>query len=84
MCTNLLNTIGGDSVKDQFKYFLLGFVLIFFSSPLGLTTLNIIYINRNLTSEFTVLLNGFINSYVVIGIMLCLLGLVKMLIKNKS
>lgn len=71
-------------MKDQFKYFLLGFVLIFFSSPLGLTTLNIIYINRNLTSEFTVLLNGFINSYVVIGIMLCLLGLVKMLIKNKS
>ena len=72
-------------MKTQLKYFLSGLVLILFSSPLGYTTLNIVYYNKNLTGVFDILLRGFIFSYVLIGVMLYVLGLVKMLIeKNKK
>lgn len=69
-------------MKNQLKYFPLGFILILFSTPLGRLTLNIIYYNKNL-GDYEILLNGFMNSYVLIGIMLYVLGLVKMLIDEK-
>lgn len=69
-------------MKNQLKYFLFGFILILFSTPLGRLTLNIIYYNKNL-GDYEILLNGFMNSYVLIGIMLYVLGLVKMLICEK-
>lgn len=69
-------------MNNQLKYFLLGFILILFSTPLGRLTLNIIYDNKNL-GDYEILLNGFINSYVLIGIMLYVLGLVKVLIDEK-
>ncbi|SFB41126.1 hypothetical protein [Clostridium frigidicarnis] len=69
-------------MKNQLKYFLFGFILILFSTPLGRLTLNIIYDNKNL-GDYEILLNGFINSYVLIGIMLYVLGLVKVLIDEK-
>ena len=69
-------------MNNQLKYFLLGFILILFSTPLWRVTLNIIYDNKNL-GDYEILLNGFINSYVLIGIMLYVLGLVKVLIDEK-
>ena len=47
-------------MKNQIKYYLIGITILILSSPLGYTTLNIIYANRNLTGEFEALLNGFI------------------------
>ena len=58
-------------MKNQIKYYLIGITILILSSPLGYTTLNIIYANRNLTGEFEALLNGFIHSYMLIGV--CLL-----------
>ena len=55
-------------MKNQIKYYLIGITILILSSPLGYTTLNIIYANRNLTGEFEALLNGFIHSYMLIGV----------------
>lgn len=71
-------------MKAHVKYFILGFILILFSAPLGRLSLNIIYCNTNLVSEYDPLLNGFIHSYLLIGIMLYVLGLVKILIEKRG
>ncbi|GAA0079031.1 hypothetical protein UT300005_34100 [Clostridium sp. CTA-5] len=69
---------------NQRKYFISSFALIFFSVPLGYSTFQIIYYKKDLTGVFDILLEGYINVYVFIGIMLYGLGLAKMLIeKNK-
>lgn len=70
-------------MKNQLKYFLLGTLIILFSSPLGYTALNIIYANKNFTGEFNVLLNGFINSFMLIGALIFILGLVDIFIEKK-
>lgn len=56
-------------MKNQIKYYLTGVIILILSSPLAYITLNIIYANKNLTGEFEPLLNGFIHSYMLIGVL---------------
>lgn len=65
-------------MKNQIKYYLVGITILILSSPLGYTTLNIIYANRNLTGEFEALLNGFIHSYMLIGVLVFSIGLINL------
>lgn len=64
------------------KYFILGILLILISSPLGYISINILYINTNLTGEFQPLLNGFIHSFMIIGVLIFILGLIDKKIKK--
>jgi len=70
-------------MKNQIKYFLLGIIIILFSSPLGYTMLDIIYANKNLVGEFNDLLNGFIHSFMLIGVLIFTIGLANMFIEKK-
>lgn len=70
-------------MKNQIKYFLSGIIIILFSSPLGYTMLSIIYANKNLVGEFNGLLNGFIHSFMLIGVLIFTIGLANMFIEKK-
>lgn len=70
-------------MKNQIKYFLLGIIIILFSSPLGYAMLDIIYANKNLAGEFNSLLNGFIHSFMLIGVLIFTIGLANMFIEKK-
>ena len=70
-------------MKNQIKYYLIGITILILSSPLGYTTLNIIYANRNLTGEFEALLNGFIHSYMLIGVLVFSIGLINLFVEHK-
>lgn len=70
-------------MKNQIKYFLSGIIIILFSSPLGYTMLDIIYANKNLVGEFNSLLNGFIHSFMLIGVLIFTIGLANMFIEKK-
>lgn len=69
-------------MKNQIKYFLSGIIIILFSSPLGYTMLDIIYANKNLVGEFNSLLNGFIHSFMLIGVLIFTVGLANMFIEK--
>lgn len=71
-------------MKKQAKYYLAGIILIILSPSLGYTTLNIIYANKNLAGEFEVLLNGFIHSYMLIGVLIFSIGLINTFIESKQ
>jgi hypothetical protein len=71
-------------LKKQIKYFISAFILIFFSSPLGYKTINVIYYNKNLTGEYVPLLNGSIYSYMIIGILIFILGLANMFLNKED
>lgn len=70
-------------MKGQMKYFLVAFIIILLSTPLGYTTINIVYYNKNLTGEFVLILNGFIHSFMLIGILIFIMGLINV-ITNKN
>lgn len=71
-------------MKNQVKYFLGGIITIIFSSSLGYATLKIIYANKNLTGEFDALLNGFIHSYMLVGVLIFSIGFFNMIIEKKE
>ena len=71
-------------MKKQIKYYLGWIIIILLSSPLGYGTLNIIYADKNLTGEFEALLNGFINSYMLIGVLIFSIGLINLFVENKQ
>lgn len=71
-------------MKDQIKYYLVGIIILILSSPLGYITLNIIYTNKNLTGEFESLLNGFIHSYMLIGVLVFSIGLINLFKETKQ
>lgn len=71
-------------MKDQIKYYLVGIIILILSSPLGYITLNIIYANKNLTGEFESLLNGFIHSYMLIGVLVFSIGLINLFKETKQ
>jgi hypothetical protein len=62
-------------MKKQTIYLGAAFIVILLSAPLGRLTINIIYYNRNLSDEYTTMLNGFIHSFMLIGILVFILGL---------
>lgn len=70
-------------MKNQIKYFLLAFIIILISTPLGYSMVNILYYNKNLTSEFVPVLNGFIHSFMLIGTLIFSIGLIEV-ISNKN
>ncbi|MFD3157289.1 hypothetical protein ACFIJ5_10575 [Haloimpatiens sp. FM7330] len=67
-------------MKKQIKYFLISFIIIFLSAPLGYKTINIIYRNKNLSGEYITILNGFIHSFMLIGILIFVIGVVNVLV----
>lgn len=73
-------------MKKQMKYFLSGFIVILLSTPLGYKSTNILgSIKGNLSGEYNSLLNGFIHSYIVIGVLIFIIGLVDVIVsKNKN
>ncbi|MBS5951090.1 MAG: hypothetical protein KIC47_12365 [Clostridium sp.] len=70
-------------MKNQLKYFLSGIIIILFSSPIGYFMINTIYSNKNLSNEYTTLLNGFIYSVMTIGILIFSIGLINIFIEKK-
>ena len=71
-------------MKNQVKYYLVGIIIILLSSPLGYATLNIIFENKNLSGAFNAVLNGFIHSYMLIGVLIFGFGLINTLIQKKE
>lgn len=70
-------------MKNQLKYFLSGIIIILFSSPIGYFMINTIYANRNLAAEYTTLLNGFIYSIIIIGVLVFSVGIINIFIEKK-
>lgn len=67
-------------IKEQIKYFLVGFIIIILSTPLGYASVNFLgSLYGNLAGEYVPLLNGFIYSYMLIGVLVFSLGIVNML-----
>lgn len=64
-------------------YFILGIIIILFSTPLSFTLIGIVFSHQNLTGEYVPLLNGFIHSFMLIGTLLFSVGLIKT-IKDKE
>lgn len=69
--------------KQAIIYFTLGFIIILISTPLGYNLVNIVYQNKNLTGEYIPILNGFIHSLMLIGILVFSIGIVTF-IKDKK
>ncbi|WP_404450364.1 glycosyl transferase [Sutcliffiella horikoshii] len=69
--------------KQAMVFFILGIVILVVSSPLGYSLVNIVYRNQNLTGEFVPLLNGFIHSLMLIGVLVFSIGVVTLL-KEKN
>lgn len=70
-------------MKKQITYFLLSFIIILLSTPLGYKAVDIVYSNKNLSGEYLTILNGFIHSFVLIGILVFIMGLVNVITNRK-
>ena len=80
----LKNYIGGRIMDKRAKsYFILGTIIILISTPLGYSLVNIVYSNKNLAGEYIPILNGFIHSLMLIGILIFTIGIVTF-IKDKK
>ena len=71
-------------MKNKVKYYIMGIIIILLSSPLGYISVNIIFANKNLAGEFEVLLNGFIHSYMLIGLLIFSICVIKLFIEKKN
>ena len=60
-------------MKKQVGYFILGIVIILISTPFAYKIVNMLY--QNLAEEYTTILNGFIYSFMLIGLLIFILGL---------
>ncbi|MFB4166902.1 glycosyl transferase [Virgibacillus sp. JSM 102003] len=69
--------------KQAAIYFTLGGIILLFSTPLGYNLVNIVYRNKNLTGEYVPILNGFIHSLMLIGILVFSIGIVTF-VKDKK
>ncbi|MEA3320958.1 MAG: glycosyl transferase [Bacillota bacterium] len=69
--------------KQPMFFYILGTIILVVSSPLGYSLVNIVYRNQNLTGEFVPLLNGFIHSLMIIGILVFSIGVVTLLKEKK-
>jgi hypothetical protein len=70
-------------MKKQIICFLLSFITILLSTPLSYKVINTMYRNRNLSGEYITILNGFIHSFMLIGLLLFIMGLVEVLSNKK-
>ncbi len=69
-------------MKNQSKYFLIGIITLLLSTPLGYFIVNTIYANQNLASEYNVMLSGFIHSFMLVGVLIFVIGLLSMFIEK--
>ncbi|MBP3950253.1 glycosyl transferase [Bacillus suaedae] len=69
--------------KQAVTYVSLGIIIILISTPLGYNLVNIVYRNKNLTGEYVPILNGFIHSLMLIGILVFSIGIVTF-VKDKK
>lgn len=69
--------------KQTVTYVSLGIIIILFSTPLGYSLVNTVYRNKNLTGEYMPILNGFIHSLMLIGILVFSIGIATF-IKDKK
>lgn len=70
-------------MKKQIIYLMLSLITILLSTPLGYKAINTVYRNRNLSGEYITILNGFIHSFMLIGVLLFIMGLVEVLSNKK-
>lgn len=70
-------------MNQHLAYFTLGIIIILISTPLAYKLVNVLYQNQNLTGEYVPILNGFIHSLMLVGLVLCGIGLAAF-IKNKK
>lgn len=68
----------GMDMKKSCICFIVSFLIILFSAPLGRCTLNILYHNKNLCEEYGYILNGFIHSFMIIGVLIFIVGVIKL------
>lgn len=67
---------GGEFIsKRAMIYFIIGILIVLVSTPLGYSLVKIVYHNMNLAGEFNVILNGFIHSLMLIGILVSSIGI---------
>ena len=64
--------------------FVLGIIIIQFSASLGYLTLNFVYMNKNLTSEFPLLLNRYMYSYMLIGFLIFAIGILDWILEKRK
>lgn len=69
-------------MKNQLKYFLSGIVIIMLSTPLAKLSIEVFYVNENLTIEFIPMLEGFIHSYMLVGILIFGIGIINLFKKD--
>jgi len=70
-------------MKKHMTYFIIGFIIILLSTPLGYEAVKIVYYNKNLTGEYVPILNGFIHSFMLIGTLVSSIGLINVLKNSK-
>ncbi|MFD2046394.1 glycosyl transferase [Ornithinibacillus salinisoli] len=69
--------------RRSITYFILGILILLVSSPSGHSLVNIVYRNTNLTGEYVPILNGFIHSLMLIGILVFSVGIITYIKDNK-
>lgn len=69
--------------KQAVTYFSLGIIILLISTPLGYDLVKIVYRNKNLAGEYVLILNGFIHSLMLIGILVFSIGIATF-IKDKN
>jgi hypothetical protein len=62
-------------MNKQITYFILGIIIILISTPLAYKLVNMLYYNRGLSGEYVPILNGFIHSLMLVGILIFGIGL---------
>ncbi|MFJ5763146.1 glycosyl transferase [Neobacillus sp. NPDC093182] len=71
-------------MKKPMLCLILGPILILLSTPLAYTSVNVVYHNKNLTGEFVPILNGFIHSFMLIGTLIFIAGLLRIMRNQKT
>ncbi|WP_047985836.1 hypothetical protein [Ornithinibacillus californiensis] len=69
--------------RRAITYYILGILILLVSTPLGHSLVNIVYLNKNLTGVYVPILNGFIHSLMLIGILVFSIGIITY-IKDKQ
>lgn len=62
-------------MKTQAMYFIIGIIIILISTPLAYELVGILYRNQNLTGEYVPILNGFIHSIMLVGLLIFSIGI---------
>lgn len=70
-------------MKKWGSLLILGIIIILISTPLAYELVGVVYRNQNLTGEYIPILNGFIHSLMLVGLMIFITG-IALFIKDKK